>query len=69
MFETSSSGNGNNSWFGDYSRFLLSSNPFFKNGGYFDTYQYDSGGGLFSYAYESANADTHNGFRCVLIPD
>ncbi len=69
MFETSSSGNGNNSWFGDYSRFLLSSNPFFKNGGYFDTYQYDSGGGLFSYAYESANAGTHNGFRCVLIPD
>ena len=64
VYETSTNGSGSTSWYGDYSNFPYTSNPFFLRGGYYDNgtiagvfYFYGSGGG----------SNSNYSFRPVLV--
>ena len=63
--ETSTAGNGANSWNGDYSHFPYSGYPFFVRGGYCND---GANAGLFAFHYYSGNAISNYGFRVCLVP-
>lgn len=64
VFETSTIGSSNNSFFNDYSNFLSGQNSFMLRGGsYFDAEK----AGLFSYTSSTGKADSSYGFRVVII--
>ena len=57
VYETSTNGSGSTSWYGDYSSFLASMEPFFKRGGEDSD---GTGAGMFCF-------NTRNGFRNISI--
>lgn len=64
IWETSSAGNtSNSSWYGDYSYFSNTSNPFLTRGGLFS---YGSGAGAFAFLGSDGVAYYADGFRAVL---
>jgi len=69
IFETSSSGSGSTAWFGGFSVFPYSGDPFFMLGG---VYNSGSGAGLFSFTYHGdgscGGASDHVSFRLVMCP-
>ena len=64
VYETSTSGNGSTSWYGDYSYFPDTDWPFFHRGG---DYSDGAGAGVFSFGNYSGNSDSHRSFRPVLV--
>ena len=65
VYETSANGNSSSSsWYGDYSYFPYTSNPFFKRGG-----NYNNGtlAGVFCFFYYNGNSYSSNSFRPVLV--
>ena len=65
VYETSANGNSSNSsWYGDYSDFPSSSNPFFGRGGYYDG---GTDAGVFYFADGSGNSSGIYSFRPVLV--
>ena len=64
IFETSTEGNGNSSWYNDCSYFPSLHAPFFIRGGSWDS---GSGAGLFSFYRHVGNAAYAYGFRAVLV--
>lgn len=65
VFETSSSSSGSNSWYGDYSNFIISSSPWFVRGGFLG---YSSGAGVFAFHYSYGSASVSVSFRPVARP-
>ena len=64
VYETSSSSSNANSWFNDYSNFVLSDYPVFVRGGH---WSHGSGAGLFHFSYDSGNASSFSSFRPVCV--
>ena len=64
IFETSTAGTGNSSWYNDCSYFPSLGGPFFVRGGRWD---YGGGAGLFYFNRNNGNANYNNGFRAVLV--
>jgi hypothetical protein len=64
VYETSNNINGSYSWFGDYSNMPNTGNPWFIRGGYFSA---GSNAGAFSFTYNWGGANSHFGFRPVLV--
>ncbi|MDD2180864.1 MAG: hypothetical protein PHW32_00665 [Bacilli bacterium] len=50
-------------WYGDYARFVYSSNPWFKRGGY---YNYSTSAGAFHFNSYAGNSDSNDGFRLAV---
>ena len=64
VYETSTAGTGSSSWYGDYSYFPYSSDPFFLRGGrYLDS----SGAGAFAFLDRSGSSHNNRSFRPVLV--
>ncbi|MFR5190301.1 MAG: hypothetical protein ACLTEH_03520, partial [Clostridia bacterium] len=61
--ETSITGTGNTSWYGDYSYYTGLNNPFSLRGGYF---WHGSGAGLFYFHRSPGGSGYGGGFRTVL---
>ena len=65
VYETSANGNSSSSsWYGDYSYFPSTSNPFFKRGG---SYNYGTNAGVFYFVYSNGYSSSDNSFRPVLV--
>ena len=64
VYETSNNYINTNSWFGAYSYFPYTSNPFFNRGGN----DYNSGAGVFYFFNDSGSAYLSSSFRVVLVP-
>ena len=65
VYETSANGNSSSSsWYGDYSYFPYTSNPFFIRGGY---YNGGAGAGVFYFNYYNGSSDSYDSFRPVLV--
>ena len=64
VYETSTNGSGSTSWYGDYSYFPYSSNPFFRRGG---DYNNGTNPGVFYYNYYNGNGYSYYSFRPVLV--
>ena len=64
VYETSASGSGITSWYGDYSIFPNTSGPFFERGG---GYSGGSYAGVFSFSNYTGNGHSDNSFRPVLV--
>ena len=64
VYETSTSGSGSTSWYGDYSNFPDTSNPFFVRGG---GYNDGSGAGVFCFSYNNGSSHIGTLFRPVLV--
>ena len=64
VYETSTSGSGTTSWYGDYSNFPDTSAPFFVRGGY---YSNGSRAGVFYFNDSSGNSRSSYSFRPVLV--
>ena len=64
VYETSTSGSGSTSWYGDYSNFPDTSNPFFVRGG---GYNDGSGAGVFCFSYNNGSGHSGTLFRPVLV--
>ena len=65
VYETSANGNSSSSsWYGDYSYFPYTSNPFFKRGG---NYNNGTVAGVFYFNYSNGNSSSGNSFRPVLV--
>ena len=65
VYETSTNGNSSNeSWYGDYSYFPYTSNPFFERGGYYDD---GSNAGVFAFNYSYGYSISGISFRPVLV--
>jgi hypothetical protein len=64
VYEISSNINGSYSWFNDYSYMPNMSNPWFIRGGYFN---HTSNAGPFVFYYYLSGAESHIGFRPVLL--
>jgi hypothetical protein len=64
VYETSTSGSGSTSWYGDYSNFPDTSNPFFVRGG---GYNDGSGAGVFCFSYYDGSSISDASFRPVLV--
>ena len=64
IFETSTAGTGNSSWYNDCSYFSSLGYPFFVRGGRWDN---DSGAGLFCFRRDNGSANYCYGFRAVLV--
>ena len=63
VYETSTSGNGSTSWYGNYSYFPHANGPFIERGGYY----YDGkDAGLFSFGI-NGNSSSYYSFRPVLV--
>ena len=64
VYETSANGNASSSsWYGDYSNFPYTSNPFFLRGGYYDG---GTSAGVFSFNGDNGNGSCYDSFRPVL---
>ena len=64
VYETSANGNSSSSsWYGDYSYFPNTSDPFFGRGGYYDN---GTGAGVFFFYYYNGDSDSYYSFRPVL---
>lgn len=63
VYETSGSGSGTNSWYSDSSNFPISTDPFFRRGGYYDG---GAGAGVFSFNGFAGRAGSHSSFRLVV---
>ena len=63
ILETSTSGSGSTSWFGDFSYFPDSSSPFFLRGGYCSR---GAGAGLFCFSDGSGSSHSGHSFRVAL---
>ena len=65
VYETSANGNSSSSsWYGDYSYFPYTSNPFFKRGG---NYNNGTNAGVFYFNNNNGNSNSNNSFRPVLV--
>ena len=64
VYETSTSGSGTTSWYGDYSSFPNADWPFFYRGG---AYSNGAGAGVFSFDYNNGDSNGSNSFRPVLV--
>ena len=65
VYETSANGNSSSSsWYGDYSYFPYTSDPFFLRGGY---YIYGTNAGVFSFDYNNGGSFSYYSFRPVLV--
>ena len=64
VYETSTSGSGATSWYGDSSYFPGASNPFFIRGGY---YSNGSNAGVFCFDNSNGHGDSAYSFRPVLV--
>ena len=64
VYETSTNGSGSTSWYGDYSYFPNTSNPFFKRGG---DYNNGTGAGVFYFYSDNGNSGGSISFRPVLV--
>ena len=65
VYETSANGNSSNgSWYGDYSSFPYTSNPFFGRGGYYNN---GTSAGVFCFAYSDGYGNSNTSFRPVLV--
>ena len=64
VYETSTSGSGSTSWYGDYSYFPDTSTPFFLRGGDFNG---GTSAGVFSFFYGNGNSLSNGSFRPVLV--
>ena len=64
VYETSTSGSGSTSWYGDYSNFPDTSNPFFVRGG---AYNNGTNAGVFYFNVSNGNSDSISSFRPVLV--
>ena len=64
VYETSASGSGSTSWYGDYSYFPNSSSPFFgRGGGHYN----GSGAGVFFFYNHNGDSNSDISFRPVLV--
>ena len=66
VYETSFGESGSTSWYGGYSNFPFSSDPFFNRGGY---YRNGENAGLFSLYYNTIYVNEYNSLRPVLVVD
>ena len=65
VYETSANGNSSSSsWYGDYSYFPYTSNPFFVRGG---GYNNGTAAGVFYFHNDDGNSNSNNSFRPVLV--
>ena len=64
VYETSTSGSGSTSWYGDYSNSPNTNGPFFARGG---VYSSGSIAGVFSFYRDDGNSDSYYSFRPVLV--
>ena len=64
VYETSTSGSGTTSWYGDYSNFPFTSYPFFYRGGSCNS---GSSAGVFYFYYGNGNGHSSRSFRPVLV--
>ena len=64
VYETSTNGSGSTSWYGDYSSFPNTSNPFFVRGGY---YVDGANAGVFSFSDYDGGSSSNYSFRPVLV--
>ena len=64
VYETSTSGSGATSWYGDYSNFPYTGWPFFCRGGFYD---YGSYAGVFYFDSSDGNGNGDRSFRPVLV--
>ena len=64
VYETSTSGSGSTSWYGDYSGFPSTSGPFFRRGGVCNN---GAVAGVFSFYYNGGGSNGDNSFRPVLV--
>ena len=65
VYETSANGNTDNgSWYGDYSYFPSTGNPFFKRGGFYDS---GTDAGVFYFGNVSGYSSSNVSFRPVLV--
>ena len=64
VYETSTNGSGSTSWYGDYSNFPYTSDPFFIRGGGYDSGTY---AGVFYFYSSSGNSYSNYSFRPVLV--
>ena len=64
VYETSTNGSGRTSWYGDYSYFPNTSDPFFGRGG---NYNYGAGAGVFSFYSNNGGSNSYYSFRPVLV--
>ena len=64
VYETSASGSGITSWYGDYSIFPNTSNPFFGRGG---NYNDGSAAGVFYFGISDGIGGSVDSFRPVLV--
>ena len=65
VYETSANGNSSSSsWYGDYSGFPYTGNPFFKRGG---GYYNGTGAGVFYFYDDAGSSYSRNSFRPVLV--
>ncbi len=64
ILETSTGYEGSTGWFGDYSYFVVTSNPFFIRGGYYGN---GTVAGAFAFHNTNGNPWYHRGFRTVLV--
>ena len=65
VYETSANGNSSSSsWYGDYSYFPYTSNPFFIRGGDFNN---GSSAGVFFFGISNGSGSSSNSFRPVLV--
>ena len=64
VYETSTSGSGSTSWYGDYSNFPYTSNPFFGRGG---DYNGGTNAGVFFFDGYNGGGDIYDSFRPVLV--
>ena len=64
VYETSTSGSGTTSWYGDYSHFPSTGTPFFKRGG---VYNSGTSAGVFYFGHNNGFSHSDNSFRPVLV--
>ena len=64
VYETSASGSSSTSWYGDYSYFPYTSNPFFGRGG---DYNGGTNAGVFFFDGYNGGGDIYDSFRPVLV--
>ena len=64
VYETSTSGSGSTSWYGDYSNFPGTSSPFFKRGG---AYNNGTDAGVFYFNDNNGYSSSYGSFRPVLV--
>ena len=64
VYETSTNGGGNTSWYEDHSGFPNTGVSFFERGGKYD---YDTSAGVFYFYYDSGGGNSNYSFRPVLV--